>query len=85
MYFPCFLFIFSKISLWEYNLYRNKNNQKPYMIDYGFWLFFRCKGDVYGVLRKTNIERDAYSSICYKNPNKPSCIDLILTNKPQSF
>ena len=22
---------------------------------------------------------------CYKNPNKPSCIDLILTNKPQSF
>ena len=21
-----------KISLWEYNLYRNKNNQKPYMI-----------------------------------------------------
>ena len=22
---------------------------------------------------------------CYKNPNKPSCIDLILTNKPRSF
>ena len=25
--------IYLKISLWEYNLYRNKNNQKPYMID----------------------------------------------------
>ena len=24
-------------------------------------------------------------STCYKNPNKPSCIDLILTNKPRSF
>ena len=22
---------------------------------------------------------------CYKNPNKPSCIDLILTNSPRSF
>ena len=22
---------------------------------------------------------------CYKNPNKPSCINLILTNKPRSF
>ena len=22
---------------------------------------------------------------CYKNPEKPSCIDLILTNKPHSF
>ena len=22
---------------------------------------------------------------CYKNPNKPSCIDLMLTNKPRSF
>ena len=22
---------------------------------------------------------------CYKNPNKPSCIDPMLTNKPQSF
>ena len=22
---------------------------------------------------------------CYKDPNKPSCIDLILTNKPRSF
>ena len=22
---------------------------------------------------------------CYKNPNKPSCIDLILTNNPPSF
>ena len=22
---------------------------------------------------------------CYKNPNEPSCIDLMLTNKPQSF
>ena len=22
---------------------------------------------------------------CYKNPEKPSCIDLILTNKPDSF
>ena len=22
---------------------------------------------------------------CYKNPNKPSCIDLILTNKLRSF
>ena len=22
---------------------------------------------------------------CYKNPNKTSCIDLILTNKPRSF
>ena len=22
---------------------------------------------------------------CYENPNKPSCIDLNLTNKPQSF
>ena len=22
---------------------------------------------------------------CYKNPNKPSCIDLILINKPRSF
>ena len=22
---------------------------------------------------------------CYKNPNKPSCTDLILTNKPRSF
>ena len=24
-------------------------------------------------------------STCYKNPNKPSCIDLVLTNKPRSF
>ena len=23
--------------------------------------------------------------ICYKNPNKPSCIDLMLANKPPSF
>ena len=23
--------------------------------------------------------------ICYKNPNKPSCIELMLTNKPRSF
>ena len=22
---------------------------------------------------------------CYKNTNKPSCIDLILTNRPRSF
>ena len=22
---------------------------------------------------------------CYKNPNKPTCIDLMLTNKPRSF
>ena len=22
---------------------------------------------------------------CYKNPNKPKCIDLILTNSPRSF
>ena len=22
---------------------------------------------------------------CYKNPNSPSCIDLILTNKPRKF
>ena len=22
---------------------------------------------------------------CYKNPNKPSCIDLTLTNKPRNF
>ena len=22
---------------------------------------------------------------CYKNPNKPFCLDLILTNKPRSF
>ena len=22
---------------------------------------------------------------CYKNPEKPSCIDLILTNRPRSF
>ena len=22
---------------------------------------------------------------CYKNPNNPSCIDLILTDKPRSF
>ena len=22
---------------------------------------------------------------CYKNPSKPSCIDLMLTNKPRSF
>ena len=22
---------------------------------------------------------------CFKNPNNPSCIDLILTNKPLSF
>ena len=22
---------------------------------------------------------------CYKNPNKTSCVDLILTNKPRSF
>ena len=22
---------------------------------------------------------------CYKNPNKPSCVDLILTNSPRSF
>ena len=22
---------------------------------------------------------------CYKNPNKPSCIDIILTNSPRSF
>ena len=24
-------------------------------------------------------------STCYRNPNKPSCIDLILTNSPRSF
>ena len=24
-------------------------------------------------------------STCYKDPDKPSCIDVILTNKPQSF
>ena len=22
---------------------------------------------------------------CYKNPEKPSCIDLLLTNRPKSF
>ena len=26
-----------------------------------------------------------YKSICYKNPKKPSCIDLSLTNSPKSF
>ena len=25
------------------------------------------------------------SLTCFKNPNNPSCIDLILTNSPQSF
>ena len=26
-----------------------------------------------------------HSATCFKNPNKPSCIDLILTNRPKSF
>ena len=55
----------------------------------------------YIVLRDFNVEVDnnAISSFCdafdlvnlireltcYKNPEKPSCIDLILTNKPHSF
>ena len=35
------------------------------------------------------VPRNLYSLIkqptCFKNPENPSCIDLILTNKPNSF
>ena len=27
----------------------------------------------------------APEKICFKNPNNPSCIDLIVTNRPKSF
>ena len=26
-----FIYVFLKLSFWEYNLYRHRNNQKPYM------------------------------------------------------
>ena len=32
-----------------------------------------------------NLKYLVKSLTCYKNPVNPSCIDLILTNKPKSF
>ena len=32
-----------------------------------------------------NVENLINNFTCYKNPNKPTCIDLMLTNKPRSF
>ena len=32
-----------------------------------------------------NLHSLCHKSTCYKNPEKPSCIDLFLTNSPKSF
>ena len=32
-----------------------------------------------------NLKRLIDAPTCYKNPNKPSCIDLIITNSLKSF
>ena len=32
-----------------------------------------------------NMENLINNFTCYKNPNKPTCIDLMLTNKPRFF
>ena len=35
-----------------------------------------------GINNLKNIIRE---KTCFKNPNNPSCIDLIITNRPKSF
>ena len=35
-----------------------------------------------GIYNLKNIIRE---KTCFKNPNNPSCIDLIITNRPKSF
>ena len=40
---------------------------------------FQIPGDTYHLISLIK------EPTCYKNPSKPSCIDLILTNKPRSF
>ena len=32
-----------------------------------------------------NMENLIKDKICFKNPNKPSCIDLNITNRPENF
>ena len=36
-------------------------------------------------LSKSDLKSLNKEATCYKNPVKPSCIDLILTNSPRSF
>ena len=35
--------------------------------------------------KKYNLQKLVKDPTCYKNPSKPTCIDLILTNFPKSF
>ena len=40
---------------------------------------------IYEFLNLYNLKNLVKQSSCFKNPNKPTCIDLILTNCPRSF
>ena len=45
-----------------------------------------CKGfSIVGFSDTHDLKSLIKEPTCYKNPNKRSCIDLILTNKPRSF
>ena len=46
---------------------------------------FRGRGFYVGVSDVYNLKSLVKVPTCYKNPNNPICIDLILANKPHCF
>ena len=41
--------------------------------------------DIYEVSNLYKLKNPVKQNTCFKNPDKPTCIDLILTNCPRSF
>ena len=70
-------FYFLKISLWEYNLYKNKNNQKPYMIS----KIQRCK--MIALLKSLKILMYSYFGFTFQNPS--SRIKSFIGYKPEMY
>ena len=50
--------------------------------DFSFEIIDKCMNDFCGSYNLSSLIREA---ACYKNPENPSCIDIFLTNSPNSF